>query len=207
MRLAILGASGHGKVIADTALQAGWHEVVFYDDAWPSLQANGRWPVIGDTQCLIAQLGEAEGVIVGIGNNRVRLQKTRELATCGARLISLMHPDAIVSHYAELGQGSVVLAGGIIQVDCRIGEACIVNTRASIDHDCYLADGVHICPGTTLAGSVSVGEASWIGIGASIKQLICIGNDVTVGAGAAVIADVPDGQTVVGVPARLLSHL
>ena len=206
MRLAILGASGHGKVVADTALQAGWQEVVFFDDAWPRLTKNGAWPVVGDSRLLLERLAEFDGVAVGIGNNRIRLAKTRELLVAGAAMSSIIHPSAVVSPLAELGAGCVVFAGAVVQVDSRLGHACIINTHASVDHDCLLADGVHICPGANLAGLVHVGEASWIGIGASVKQLIRIGRDVMVGAGAAVVADITDADSVVGVPARSIAQ-
>lgn len=202
MRLAILGASGHGKVVADTALQAGWQEVVFFDDAWPQLTKNGAWPVVGDSRWLIDTVAEFDGVVVGIGNNRIRLAKTRELLAADAVIPNIVHPNAIVSPMASLGAGCVVFAGAVIQVDSRLGHACIVNTHASVDHDCRLADGVHVCPGTAVAGLVNIGDCSWIGIGASIKQLVQVGRDVTVGAGAAVVTDIADGHTVVGVPAR-----
>lgn len=202
MRLAILGASGHGKVVADTALQAGWQEVVFFDDAWPQLTKNGSWPVVGDSRWLIDTVAEFDGVVVGIGNNRIRLAKTRELLAGGAAMPNIVHPNAIVSPMASLGAGCVVFAGAVIQVDSRLGHACIVNSHASVDHDCRLANGVHVCPGTAVAGLVSIGECSWIGIGASIKQLVQVGRDVTVGVGAAVVTDIADGHTVVGVPAR-----
>ena len=204
MRLAILGASGHGKVVADTALQAGWQEVVFFDDAWPVLTQNGAWSVVGDSARLIERLAEFDGVSVGIGNNRIRLAKARELMAAGAAMPNIVHPSAVVSPLATLGAGCVIFAGAVIQVDSRLGQACIVNTNASVDHDCQLADGVHICPGTAVAGLVTIGEGSWIGIGASIKQLVQVGSDVTVGAGAAVVTDIADGQSVVGVPAKPL---
>lgn len=206
MKLAILGASGHGKVVADTALQTGWQEVVFFDDAWPQLTNNGVWPVVGDTQALLETARTFDGVIVGIGNNTIRLAKTRVLKGAGAPIVTIIHPSAVVSPMARLGAGCVVFAGAVIQVDCRLGMACIVNTRASIDHDCVLGNGVHICPGANLAGLVHVGEASWVGIGASVKQLIHIGRDVMVGAGAAVVADIADSDSVVGVPARSIAQ-
>lgn len=204
MKLAILGASGHGKVVADTALQAGWQEIAFFDDAWPELTENGAWPVVGGSRLLLGRLAEFDGVAVGIGNNRIRLAKVRELMAAGAAMPSIVHPCAVVSPMATLGGGCVIFAGAAIQVGSQLGHACIVNTNASVDHDCQLADGVHICPGTAVAGLVTIGEGSWIGIGASIKQLVQVGSDVTVGAGAAVVTDIADGQTVVGVPAKPL---
>ncbi|MGJ7457474.1 acetyltransferase [Halomonas sp. RA08-2] len=202
MKLAILGASGHGKVVADTALQAGWQEVVFFDDAWPELTENSAWSVVGDSARLIERLAEFDGVSVGIGNNRIRLAKARELMAAGAAMPNIVHPSAMVSPLATLGAGCVIFAGAVIQVDSRLGQACIVNTNASVDHDCQLADGVHICPGIAVAGLVIIGECSWIGIGASVKQLVRIGRDATVGAGAVVVSDVRDEQIVIGNPAK-----
>lgn len=202
MRLAILGASGHGKVVADTALQAGWTEVLFFDDAWPVRLENGVWPVVGDTSSLLERQAEFDGIVVGIGDNRIRLAKTRELIAAGAKIATIVHPSASVSSLATVGQGSVIFAGAVIQVDTRLGDACIVNTRASVDHDCRLGDGVHICPGASVAGLVQVEEAVWIGIGASVRQLVHIGRDATVGAGGVVVNDILDGQTVVGNPAK-----
>lgn len=202
-RLAILGASGHGKVVADTAECHDW-QVVFFDDAWPELQRNGAWPVIGGTMELMASLECFDGVLVAIGNNGVRRAKLLELLSAGARLTSLVHPSASVSRHACLGIGSVVFAGAVVNADVRIGLGAILNTGCSVDHDCLLGEVVHVSPGARLAGGVRVGDLSWIGIGASVRQQVSIGCEVMVGAGAAVIADVPDGVTVAGVPARVL---
>jgi sugar O-acyltransferase (sialic acid O-acetyltransferase NeuD family) len=205
-RLAILGASGHGKVVADAAVASGWDEVVFYDDAWPARSANGRWPVVGDSSALVDVLDGHDGVVVGIGNNRTRLDLTRKLIGSGAHLVTIVHPRAVVSRYAEIADGTVAFAGAVVNVDSTVGRSCIINTAATIDHDCALADGVHVSPGAHLAGGVTVGEASWIGIGASVKQLVRIESDVIVGAGAVVVGNVPAEQTVVGVPAKPLDE-
>lgn len=205
-RLAILGASGHGKVIADAAFLSGWDQIYFYDDAWLEKKANGRWPVVGDTMALLSGSLAFDGVIVGIGNNRVRLDKTYEIQRAGLPLVTIVHPAAVISTFAEVGIGSVVLANSVVQIDAVAGCAAIINTASSIDHDCELANGVHVCPGAHLAGGVCVGEKSWIGIGASIKQLVKIGANVMIGAGAVVVADVGDSVTVAGVPARDLSR-
>lgn len=202
--LAILGASGHGKVLADIAESCGWKSIVFFDDAWPGLQDNVHWPVAGDTDSLLAQLTQFDGVIVGIGNNILRQLKMQVLHDAGAKIVSLVHPGATVSRYASLGKGSVVMAGVVINVDVVTGQGVILNTGCSIDHDTILGDFVHISPGARLAGSVQIGDLSWIGMGASVRQLVHIGAKVTVGAGAAVVSHVLDGLTVVGVPARAL---
>lgn len=201
-RLAILGASGHGKVVADCAELCGWESVSFFDDAWPGKQSNGGWPVIGDTNSLLACVADFDGVLVAIGNNAVREAKLLALAEQGAALPVLVHPAASLSRYAVVGAGSVLFAGAVVNVDCRIGTGAIINTGATVDHDCVLGDAVHISPGAHLAGGVCVGDRSWLGIGSSVRQLAQIGCDVMVGAGAAVVSDIPDACVVTGVPAR-----
>jgi sugar O-acyltransferase (sialic acid O-acetyltransferase NeuD family) len=201
-RLAILGASGHGKVVADAALQAGWQSVDFFDDAWPRVSSNGPWPVVGTTADLINQAPQHDGAVVAIGDNATRLMKMDALAAARVELVSIVHPAAVVSPFAAVGEGSAILAGAVLNAFAVLGRGCIVNTCSSVDHDCELAEGVHVSPGVRLGGDVRVGRGTWIGLGASVKHGVRIGTDVLVGAGAAVVNDVSDGLTVVGVPAR-----
>ncbi len=200
--LAILGASGHGSVVADAALASGWQGVTFFDDAWPGVASVGPWPVAGATAELVRDAGRFDGAVVAIGDNVVRLAKLWELAAAGLVAASVVHPRAVVSRYADVGAGSVVLAGAVINPFARLGVGCIINTGATVDHHCQLAEGVHVSPGAHLGGGVRVGQAGWIGIGASVIQGVVIGAGTAVGAGAAVVADVAAGLTVVGVPAR-----
>jgi sugar O-acyltransferase (sialic acid O-acetyltransferase NeuD family) len=202
MRLAILGASGHGKVVADIALLLGYTDVVFFDDSWPNKNSIGSWSVAGTTQTLLDSIIDFEAVIVGIGNNRVRLEKQVVLAAAGATFVTLIHPAAVVSNFAKISKGSVICAGVVVGTETKVGAGVILNSGATVDHDCRLADGVHVAPGAHLSGDVQVGECSWIGIGACVKQGVSIGSDVMVGAGAAVINEVPSGVTVAGNPAR-----
>lgn len=199
--LALLGAGGHGKVVADAALSAGWQHVIFFDDAWPNVQTIGHWSVVGDMTVLLERLHEFDGILVSIGHCASRWQKQQMLQTAGAKLATVLHPRACVSSFASLGPGTVVMAGAVVNIDADIGAACIINTGASVDHDCTLAHGVHVCPGAHLSGNVSVGACSWIGVGATVRQGIHIGAEVTVGAGAVVVKPISDGLTVVGNPA------
>lgn len=205
-KCAILGASGHGKVLAELAELNGFNEIIFFDDHFPELTQLAHWQVKGCTADLLTLVQEFDLVVVAIGHNSTRLQKLRLLQQTGAKLDPLVHPHATVSSYAQLGEGTVVMANAVINVFAVVGIGCIINTSATVDHDCMLADGVHVSPGAHLAGGVFVGEQSWIGIGSQIKQLIRIGNQVVVGAGATVIRDIPDFQTVAGTPAVVISH-
>lgn len=205
-RLAILGASGHGKVVADTAECCGWTTVEFFDDAWPERQSNGAWAVTGNTEALLDRLDQFHGVVVAIGNNRIRHDKLLTLQAAGGRLATLIHPAATVSRYARIGAGSVVFAGAVVNADAHIGMGAILNTGCSVDHDCVLGEAVHVSPGARLAGGVQVGDLSWIGIGASVRQLIRIGSRAMIGAGGVVVSDVPDKVTAVGVPTRVLAE-
>ncbi|MGT2455741.1 NeuD/PglB/VioB family sugar acetyltransferase [Cupriavidus basilensis] len=204
--LALLGASGHGKVIADAALAAGWQSIVFFDDAWPRASLKGRWPVVGNTAALLERLTDFDGVMVAIGDCSVRLQKHRALRAAGAQFATLVHPRAYVSPYVQLGAGTVVMANAVVNVDAVVGDACIINTGATVDHDCALADAVHVGPGANLSGNVSVGACSWIGVGSCVRQGTRIGAGVMVGAGAVVVSAVLDGLTVVGCPAAPLNR-
>lgn len=205
MRLAILGAGGHGRVVADAAALSGaWSEIVFFDDNYPDYIQSGRWQVIGSSVDLVNTLTEQDAVIIGIGSCDIRMSMTDFLQEKGANLATVIHPSAIISPDSSIGYGCVILANAVVNTGVSVDNAVIINTAATVDHDCQLDSGVHISPGAHLAGQVVVGKNSSIGIGAVIKQQVKIGCNVTVGAGAAVVNDIPDGQTVAGVPAREL---
>lgn len=202
-RLLILGASGHGKVVGDCAMAAaGWAEIRYFDDRWPMLGACGPWPVVGTGEAFFAEAGAGGQAFVAIGNVATRLAWLHRLQAAGISVATVIHSHSVISPHAMIGEGGLVVAGAVVNIDARLGLGCIINTAATVDHDCVLGDGVHVCPGAHLAGDVQVGESSWLGIGCAVRQGIRIGAGVTVGAGAVVVSDVPDGLTVVGVPAR-----
>lgn len=200
--IAILGASGHGKVVAEIAELTSWDEVVFFDDAFPSVKKVGVWPVKGTTEDMVADIDMYTAAIVAIGDNKIRLEKSKYLLSKGFNLGILAHPRSTVSKYAEIGIGTVVMAGAIINPFTSIGLGSIINTSCSIDHDCVIAEGVHVSPGAIVAGGVSIGEMSWLGIGSVVKQGIAISDSVIVAAGAVVVNDVPCNVIIKGVPAK-----
>ena len=202
-RLLIVGAGGHGKVVAEAAELLGrWDTIEFADDKFPELTEIGKWPVVSNSSPEdLNNLGFKE-FVVAIGNNLTRLQVQHRLSAASFVPVSIIHPSAVISPTVKIGVGSVVFANAVINADAKTGEACIINTSSSIDHDCVLGNAVHISPGAHLAGEVAVGNYSWLGIGSSVIQCLNIGENVVVGAGAAVVSDIPDGFIAKGVPAR-----
>ena len=201
-RLVIMGAGGHGLVVADIARAMGFSEICFLDDRWPALARALAWPVVGKFSDLSRVLQPSDQVIAAIGDNASRLALHRSLLVQDRQIPVLRHPSSVVSEDAQVGLGSVVMALVAVNPSAVIGDAVILNTSCSIDHDCFLEDGVHISPGAHLAGGVSVGTCSWIGIGSSIREGISIGQGSLIGAGSVVVRDVPPGSRVAGNPAR-----
>ncbi|MEN5058266.1 acetyltransferase [Sphingobacterium kitahiroshimense] len=192
----LLGASGHGKVIAEIAEN---NDVVidgFIDTDINKLSLLG-YPVFHQIPSEVIE------VVIAIGNNKIRQKLVSNYANF--KYYILIHPHANVSKRVILGEGTVVMAGATLNVDANIGKHSIINTNASVDHDCVLGDFVHISPNAALAGNVSVGEGTHIGIGATVIQGIKIGKWCTIGAGAVIIRDIQDGSTVVGNPGRIIN--
>ncbi|WP_156486729.1 acetyltransferase, partial [Synechococcus sp. MIT S9504] len=170
--LLLLGAGGHGRVIAETALATGrFNRISFLDDRCcgpGQLPDQLGCPVIGPLSAALDPhiRQQFSAAIVAIGNAALRVQWLPSLATAGYEVPALVHPTACVSPSAQLGVGSVVFAQACIQAQAIIGSGAILNTSCSLDHDAQLGNGVHVCPGAHLAGEVQVGNRSWIGIGA-----------------------------------------
>lgn len=192
-KLVIIGASGHGKVIADIALKIGYEEIVFLDDN-ESLSECAGFPVVGKSSMVQDIDGEK---IIAIGNAKIRERIQSTINT-----VTLVHPDAIISRRVEIGEGSVVMAGAVINSDAVIGRGCIINTGASVDHDCVIDDFAHVSVGAHVAGTCHIGKKTWIGAGATVSNNVNICSDCMVGAGAVVIKDIEKSGIYVGVPAR-----
>jgi len=203
--LLVVGAGGHGKVVADAAERMDrWSRIAFLDDRYADVGAETEWPVLGPLSQASDFVTEYPSLVVAIGDNELRVRLFQEFAKQGFSLPCIVHPSAAVSRSVRLGRGCVVFAQAAINADSVVGTGGIINTGATVDHDCLLGEGVHLSPGVHLAGGVIIGDYSWIGIGASVIQGITMGDHVTVGAGAVVLRDVECGMTVAGVPARVL---
>lgn len=195
----VVGAGGHAKV-ALSVLEACQIPIagVLDDNSthWGN-QVLG-YPIVGG----INHLNEypQPRAILAIGSNQARQALSSKYPF--VQWVSLIHPTAWVHPSSEIGEGSVIFAGAVIQPEARIGAHCIVNTCASVDHDCQIGDFVHLAPGSHLAGNIRVGLGAFLGVGASVIPGIEIGDWAVVGAGAVVIRDVPAGVTVVGCPAK-----
>lgn len=204
-KLALLGAGGHSRVIADMALVSGWSSVSCFDDAWPEKTRTGDWDVVGNVSMLIESASNFDGVVVAIGDCDIRCKMQEQLVKVNAPLVTIIHPSASVSSRATLGIGAVVMANAVINAFATLGDGCVVNSGAIVEHDCSIGDFVHIAPGAILTGTVTVGKCTWIGAGSTVRQGETIGKNVMVGAGSVVVKPVPDGMTVVGCPASPLA--
>lgn len=197
-KVVIIGASGHGKVIADIILKSGDSVVGFLDDNSDLGAEFIGCPVLG-------KISEAANYqeykfVIAIGNADIRERIANELDVVWYTAI---HPTAVISSIGvEIGEGTVVMANAVINSDAKIGEHCIINTGAVVEHDDSIEDFAHISVGAKLAGNVTIGRKSWIGIGAQVIQGKTVGAEILIGAGAVVIEDIHEKGTYVGVPAR-----
>ena len=200
-KLLILGAGGHGKVVSEIAqLMKQWEEIAFLDDREDISEVLGI-SIAGKLADLPALRSEYEYAFVAIGSNTARLKWIKKLSQHGFKIPILIHPSSIVSAKSSIEEGTVIMAGAVINPDTRIGRSCIINTASTIDHDCILQDGVHTSPGVHLGGTIKIGERTWICIGATIINNINIGCDSVIAAGAVVTKDVLSNVLVAGVPA------
>lgn len=195
-RLIIIGASGHGKVVADIAKLNGYEDIVFLDND-NSITSCAGFPVLGPD----SKTPEIEGnVFVAVGNAAQRKVLMERYAD--REFPVLIHPDSTVAKGVEIGAGTVVMAGDVINADARVGKGCIINTSSSVDHDCRIGDYCHIAVGAHVCGTVSIGAETWIGAGAVVSNNIDICDGCTVGAGAVVVKDILEQGVYIGLPAR-----
>lgn len=193
-KLIIIGASGHGKVVADIAEKNGYTNIVFLDDD-ENMKYCGKYPVIGNTS------DAPEGdMFVAIGDARLRQKFMKQYKE--RQFPVLIHPNAVIASDVIIGDGSVVMAGVVINSGTKIGKGVILNTSSSTDHECVIDDFVHVAVGSHLCGTVNVGSRTWIGAGATVINNINICSDCIIGAGAVVVKDIDQPGLYIGIPAR-----
>lgn len=197
----VIGASGHGKVIADIAKAMDtWQQILFLDDN-AEVKTCAGFKVVGTSQDVEKYIHDSV-YVVAIGNNAIREKVQSHLEDINAQMATLVHPSAVIGSMVSLGGGTVVMAGVIVNSSTKTGRGCILNTACTIDHDNSLGDYVHVSPGVNLAGTVAVGRSSWIGTGSVVINNINICENVVVGGGSLVISDIEEKGTYIGSPIR-----
>lgn len=198
--IVVLGAGGHGRIVADAALLAGFDVLGFADPKFTSGETIvAGLTVLGDDDWLLEQDASAVQIAIGIGalpGRRLRRDLHVAWSERGFVLPVIVHPGAVLARDVDPGAGSQIMAGSVVQTGARIGKDVIVNTRASIDHGCVLGDHVHIAPGAVLCGDVRVGDTSHVGPGAIVLPGVGIGRGAAIRPGAVVKGDVEDGGVV-----------
>ena len=190
----LYGASGHAKVVMDIVRLMGYEVPCLIDDNNSVVELAGK-PVVHSAEGL-------SPIIVTIGNCNIRRKIVEKLGDCS--FLTAVHPNSIMADSVQLGEGTVVMAGAILNPYATVGKHCIINTGASLDHDVSLGDFVHIAPHSTLCGEVRVGDDTWIGAGSTVIQGVSIGKNCFIGAGSVVIKDIPDNSLCYGSPAKII---
>jgi sugar O-acyltransferase (sialic acid O-acetyltransferase NeuD family) len=209
MKILILGASGHARVIIDLIEKGGLHEVVglIAEDGTDGCTFGGYPVIIGiHDLAKVCEEYQVQRLVAGVGDNWSRsevIRRATEIMPAG-QFVSSSHPSAQIGRHVEIGQGTVVMAGAVVNSGTQIGRHCIINTGACVDHDSVLGDFVSIAPGATLGGSVHVGSRSAVSLGASVVHGITIGQDTVIGAGAVVVRDIGSNVVAYGTPARVI---
>lgn len=205
MKVVIIGAGGHGRVVLDTLQELDVEVVGFIDDR-TDLQGRqvDEVAVIGDISHHGTLRSQQISIALGIGDNGVRARFYTQVKNMGLRVFSPLHPKAVISKRSEIGEGVVVMGGVVINTGVKIGNNVCVNTGSTIDHDNLLEDHVHIAPGANVAGGVEIGEGTLVGVGTSIIPNCKVGCWSIVAAGSVVTQDIPDRVTVAGQPARVI---
>jgi sugar O-acyltransferase (sialic acid O-acetyltransferase NeuD family) len=203
--LIIIGAGGHGKVVADCArVSKQFDTIQFLDGKYPELLHVANWNIVGHQDDYAHFDDINTWYFVAIGSNDTRHKWQQTLLYSGHKVATLVHPDAIVSQDVVIGSGTLILGGCVINILSEIGAGCIINTGSTVDHDCRIGAFSHIAPGVNLAGTVTLGSEVFIGVGSSIIPCISIGDKTIVGAGSTVLQNLPQNVTAVGTPAEVI---
>lgn len=203
-QLIVYGAGGHGLVVAEAARETGqWDSITFFDDDL-TMSAPEGWQRIDAEAFGRALVSDEHRIIVAIGENHVRQRVSEAVRARGGRLATAIHPTAIVSRSARVGEGVFIAPGAVVHAAARLGEGAIINSGAVVEHHNDIGRFAHVGPGAAMGGRVRVETLALVGVGASVRPDVTIGSGAIVGAGAVVVEDVEDDATVAGVPARLV---
>lgn len=168
--LLILGAGGHGRVVLEAAELIGqWNKIAFLDDREDIKQIYG-FDIIGKLEQYRDFRDEFGYAVVAIGNNEKRMELIDKLMEAGFRVPRIVHPGACVSRYSSIGDGTVVLAGTVVNVGSCVGKGCILNINSCVDHDCEIGDGVHISSGAVVRSRCRIGRGAFIGAGVLVRE-------------------------------------
>ncbi len=208
-RIILIGASGHGRVALDAALCQDRFEVVGWADSnIPEGTQIADRPVLGRTADIARMTREhnLQGFFLAISDNvtRATVHAMIRASVPDLDFVSIVHPSAVVASNATVGPGSLLLAGAVLNSFANIGIGCIVNTRASLDHDGVMHPWSSLLPGVVTGGNTEIGEFSCVCIGAILAHKVRIGENSVVGAGAVVLSDLPPCTLAYGVPARVI---
>ncbi len=203
-KVILIGYSGHGFVVADTAIENQLN-LIGYADITEVQNNPFQLNYLGnEKENIFFEKNKDVNFLIGIGDNKIReeiynliLENNREVCT------SISH-SAIISKTAYIGNGTFVNKNVSINAFAKIGNNVILNTACIIEHDCKIGDSSHIAPGAVLAGNVIIGERTFVGANSVVKQGVIIGKDVIIGAGSVVINNIPDGKKIVGNPSRII---
>lgn len=197
MRVALIGAGGHSREVADLIVACG-HEIVgFYDNSASGDHRPTGLPIVHDLGAL-----DADAVTIAVGDTTARADLFATIVAGDHAVATLVHPSACVSGYAQIGDGTQVMQNAVVNSAALVGQNVILNVGCFIAHDCVVKSHSHIAPGALMSGGSSVGERCLIGAGSILLPGVKVGDGAVVGAGAVVTHDVPAGQSVAGVPAR-----
>lgn len=205
--IVVVGSSGHAKVILDMIEKQRCYRVLGLID---SFEPRGKrcmgYEIIGSEDDLPGLVGEGKplGVVVAIGDNYNRHLMVEKFKGIWPQISFpvIVHPHSAIARDVELGEGTVVMAGVVINSEARVGRFCILNTSCSLDHEAEMGDFSSLAPNASLGGNVQVGPFAAVGLGAAVIHGIRIGEHAVIGAGATVIDDVEPYSVAYGTPAR-----
>lgn len=204
-KIFVYGSGGHGKVVADILLSANYTLTGFIDDS-PLAEKTKvlDFPILGNSKWLYNESKKSNiALALGIGNNQIRKVIAEKCISWGIELITAIHPKSIVSRFAKVGLGTVVMASAVINPNAEIGLGTIINSGAIVEHDVIVGNYAHLSPNATMGGGASLGDLSHLGLGAIVLPLIKVGSKTIVGAGAVVVKDIGDSLVAIGIPAKI----